>query len=199
MATGTEEAGWSKVSRLGLMVMTISVVSLGVKLVLPPQSAIPPEFVKRQVPAVLPNVAFSDGEGHQQTLADYRGKVVLLNVWATWCPPCRKEVPSLDRLQAQLGGDDFEVIPLSVDRGGAEAVRRFFAANGVRHLAVEVDPSTEAQAALEIPGLPTTILINRQGREVSRFVGAADWDAPDAIAFLRAAIAEKNASANPFE
>lgn len=188
MATGTHAAGWSKLGRFVVMVMAIGVASVGVKLALPPRSTTPPEFTKRQVPAALPDVGFTDGDGRRQTLADFRGKIVLLNVWATWCPPCRKEMPSLDRLQAKLGGDDFEVLPLAVDRGGADAVRRFFAATGVRHLAVEVDPSTEAQAALGIPGLPTTILINRQGREVGRFVGAADWDSPKAIAVVRSAM-----------
>jgi thiol-disulfide isomerase/thioredoxin len=198
MAGMTEKAGWSKLSRLAIIIIAIGVASLGVKFALPPQSTTP-EFTKRQVQPELPNVAFTDGEGHRRTLADYRGKIVLLNVWATWCPPCRKEMPSLDRLQAQLGGDDLEVVPLSVDRGGAEAVRRFFAANGVRHLAVEVDSSTEAQAALGIPGLPTTILIDRQGREVGRFVGAADWDSPKVIAFFRSTIAGKTESANLLE
>lgn len=195
MSRVTEKAGRSNLSRFVVTVMAIVVASLGVRFALPPQSTTTPEFSQRQAQAELPNVAFREGDDHPRTLADFRSKVVLLNVWATWCPPCRKEMPSLDRLQAQLGGDDFEVIPLSVDRGGAEAVRRFFVANGVRHLAVDVDPSTEAQTALGIPGLPTTILIDREGREVGRFVGAADWDSPKVVSLLKSTIAGKTVSA----
>lgn len=195
MAGVTEKAGRSNLSRFVVTAMAIVVVSLGVKLAMPPQSTATPEFIQQQAQAELPNVGFRDGDDHRRTLADYRGKVVLLNVWATWCSPCRKEMPSLDRLQVQLGGEDFEVVALSVDHGGAEVVRRFFVANGVRDLAVHVDPSTEAQTALGILGLPTTILIDRKGYEVGRFVGAAGWDSPRLIAFLKSTIAGKTDSA----
>jgi thiol-disulfide isomerase/thioredoxin len=179
-------ANWT---RLALTIVAIVVASLGIKLALPPQSTVAPTFVERQVPSELPGVAFRDGDGRQRTLADFRGKVVLLNVWATWCPPCRKEMPSLDRLQARLGSDDFEVVALSVDRGGVELVRRFYNANGIQHLAIEVDSSAEAQGELGITGLPTTLLIDRQAREIGRFVGAADWYSSEATAFLMTVIA----------
>jgi thiol-disulfide isomerase/thioredoxin len=178
-------------TRLALTIVAIVVASLGIKLASPPQSTVAPTFAERQVPSELPSVAFRDGDGRQRTLADFRGKVVLLNVWATWCLPCRKEVPSLDRLQARLGSNDFEVVALSVDRGGVEAVRRFYNSNGIQHLAIEVDSSAEAQGELGIAGLPTTLLIDRQTREIGRFVGAGDWDSSEATAFLMTVIAER--------
>ncbi|QRG10014.1 TlpA family protein disulfide reductase (plasmid) [Xanthobacter dioxanivorans] len=94
------------------------VAAVGPALADPPQN-----FVRRETPAPVPELQFADGEGKPRTLGDFRGKVVLLNVWATWCLSCRKEMPTLDRLQAALGGPDFEVVALSVDRGGAEIVR----------------------------------------------------------------------------
>jgi thiol-disulfide isomerase/thioredoxin len=139
----------------------------------------------------VPSLEFADGEGHPHTLADFRGKVVLLNVWATWCLPCRKEMPTLDRLQAALGGDDFEVVPLSIDRGGAERVKKFYAEIVIQHLPIYVDSSRTANSALDAIGLPVTLLIDRQGRELGRMSGAAEWDAPEMIAFLKSIIARK--------
>jgi len=92
-------------------------------------------------PRDLPETRFQDDQGHDLILADFRGRVVLLNVWATWCVPCRKEMPSLDRLQAQLGGKDFLVMALSIDREGVAAVQRFYQEVGVERLAIHVDPS----------------------------------------------------------
>ena len=94
----------------------------------------PENFVLPDTPKPLPEIAFVDGEGKVGALADLRGKVVLLNIWATWCLPCRKEMPTLDRLQAQLGGPDFEVVALSIDRRGVEKARKFYAEIGIQHL-----------------------------------------------------------------
>ena len=91
----------------------------------------PQNFAVFDAPAAVPEISFADGAGQSKTLADYSGKVVLLNVWATWCAPCRKEMPTLDRLQAKLGGPDFEVVALSMDRKGPDAVKKFFAETGV--------------------------------------------------------------------
>lgn len=129
----------------------------------------------------LANVAFQDGDGRRLTLADFKGKVVLLNVWATWCSPCRKEMPTLDRLQGKRGGKDFEVVALSIDRDGPDVVRKFFAETGIRNLALYIDRTMEAQSKLEIIGVPTTILIDRDGREVARHTGVAEWDRPEVI------------------
>jgi len=110
----------------------------------------------------------------------------LLNIWATWCVPCREEMPTLDRLQQKLGGPAFEVVALSIDSKGIPAVRQFFEEIGVRSLAVYVDPSMQAMEKLRIVGVPTTLLIDREGRELWRKSGPAQWDSPDVIQRLRA-------------
>lgn len=134
----------------------------------------------------LPNVRFANGEGKTVTLEDFRGKVVLLNVWATWCPPCRKEMPSLDRLQQQLGGRGFEVVALSVDRGGTPAaIQTFYRETDVRALAVYIDASAQVSGQLGVVGIPTTLLIDGAGREIGRLTGPAEWDSPAAIAAIR--------------
>lgn len=136
----------------------------------------------------LPELRFQDGEGKARSLADFRGKVVLLNIWATWCTPCREEMPALDRLQAKLGGPDFEVVALSIDQQGAQAVRRFYDEVGVKALALYVDPSAQTGFKLATVGLPTTVIVDRAGREVGRRVGPAEWDAPKLVDELRGMI-----------
>ena len=145
----------------------------------------PANFVLHNEARAVPDVRFVDGQGHALTLADFKGKVVLLNVWATWCPPCRKEMPALDHLQATLGGSDFEVVALSVDRAGVEPVRRFYGETGVSQIKVYLDASGKALRTLDAVGLPTTLLLNPEGREVGRLVGPAVWDSPEMVAFLR--------------
>jgi len=114
--------------------------------------------------------------------------VILLNVWATWCVPCRKEMPTLDRLQAKLGGDDFIVIPLSIDRGGAAAVKRFYQEIGIKKLRIYVDSSSHASHGLGVPGVPTTLLIDREGREVARKLGEAEWDGSAMVSLIQQTI-----------
>ena len=146
-------------------------------------AAVPGKFALTPFPKPRPlaAVAFQDGAGRKLALADFKGKVVLLNVWATWCSPCRQEMPTLDRLQSKLGGKDFEVVALSIDRDGPDVVRKFFAEVGVRNLALYIDPSMESQSKLELIGVPTTLLIDREGREVARYTGVAEWDRPEVI------------------
>jgi thiol-disulfide isomerase/thioredoxin len=138
-------------------------------------------FFPYHAPRPVANVRFADAKGRMRDLASFHGKVVLLNIWATWCGPCRQEMPTLDRLQATLGGKDFEVVALSIDRGGQAAVSSFFDETDVRTLAIYVDATTEAQARLGIIGVPTTLLLDRQGREVGRVTGPAQWDSPEVI------------------
>ena len=128
---------------------------------------------------------------HKLNLTNFRGKVVLLNVWATWCVPCREEMPTLDALQAQLGGGDFQVVALSIDQAGFPAVQQFFAEYGITHLKPYLAESLRVAAALAVYGLPTTILIDRNGRELGRRVGPAKWDSSDSIAFFQSIIAKK--------
>ena len=132
----------------------------------------------------LPDVTFADGGGASRSLADWRGKVVLLNLWATWCGPCRVEMPTLDRLQQRLGGDNFEVVALSVDRAGPGVVRRFYEETGIEALRLYIDQSGQALRTLGIIGLPTTLLIGAEGRELGRLVGPAEWDAPEIAALI---------------
>ncbi len=142
-------------------------------------------MILNPTPRILPDIRFDDGEMRAVSLADFRGKVVLLNIWATWCGPCRRELPTLDRLQSQLGGPDFEVVALSIDRTGLEAVREFYREVGVKHLAMYIDRSGRASRDLGVVGLPTTLLIDRAGRELGRLIGPAEWDGPEMVAFVR--------------
>ncbi len=136
-------------------------------------------------PRAVSDLKFIDGNGAPRSLAQFRGKLVLLNVWATWCPPCRREMPTLERLQAELGGPDFEVVALSIDRGGRAAVDSFFDEINVQALKVYVDPTTAVRNDLALTAFPTTLLIDRQGREIGRYTGGANWDSPEVLATLR--------------
>jgi len=138
-----------------------------------------------------PELRFVDGNGKPLSLADFRGKTILLNIWASWCPPCRAEIPALDRLQAKLGGPDFEVIPVSIDQGGSALVlvEEFFREVGVHHLRIYIDPTGQAPSEVGSVGLPTTLLIDRDGKEVGRLIGGAEWDSPEVIAFIERRLA----------
>ena len=149
-----------------------------------PDSVKPLELSVFDRPRDLPEIHFADDQGHQLTLGDFGGRVVLLNIWATWCVPCRKEMPTLDRLQARLGGKDFLVIALSIDREGVAPVKRFYQELGLEKLAIYVDPSGKGSQALAIPGVPTTLLIDRQGREIARKMGPAEWDGQEMISLV---------------
>lgn len=138
----------------------------------------------------VPATRFQDSSGRQLTLADFKGRVVLLNIWATWCSPCRKEMPTLDRLQAALGGPSFEVVALSIDRDGMGIVRSFYDEIHVQSLAVYIDPSADAMQTLSIIGVPTTMLIDASGHEVWRRLGPETWDAPDMVVVVRETIAQ---------
>jgi thiol-disulfide isomerase/thioredoxin len=145
-------------------------------------------FVFRKVPEPLPAFTFQDGTGRERTLAEWRGKVVLLNLWATWCAPCRKEMPALDRLQGELGSDRFEVVAISVDRKGLEGARKFLDETKAGRLALYADPSARLASTLRAVGLPATLLIDAEGREIGRLLGPAEWDSDDAKRLIRAAI-----------
>jgi thiol-disulfide isomerase/thioredoxin len=137
-------------------------------------------------PKPAPDLTFLDAEGNEVRLADFQGEVVVLNLWATWCAPCRREMPSLDRLQAKYGGAGLEVIALSLDRGDVAKVREFFEELEITSLAVYHDPTARAGRELGAPGLPTTVVIDRAGREVGRLLGPAEWDSEEALAVIKA-------------
>jgi thiol-disulfide isomerase/thioredoxin len=142
-------------------------------------------FVVKPSPEALPDVSFVDGIDTVRTIKDFKGKVVLLNLWATWCAPCRKEMPSLDRLQAELGSDKFEVVAVSVDRSGATGARKFLESIGIKKLALYAEPTARLGSTLKAIGMPTTLLIDSEGREVGRLTGPAEWDSEDAKALIR--------------
>jgi thiol-disulfide isomerase/thioredoxin len=142
-------------------------------------------FATHASPATLPPLAFTDADGKPLSLDDFKGKLVLLNLWATWCGPCVEEMPSLDRLQAKLGGGDFAVVALATDRQGKALVEPFLAKLGVKNLVMYLDTTGGVNRALKTRGLPTTLLIDREGKEIGRLEGAASWDSDAAAAFLR--------------
>jgi len=147
-------------------------------------AAAPPGFAFATPPQAVPDESFQSADG-ETSLAAFRGKVVVLNFWATWCAPCVREMPSLDRLQAMLGGGDFAVVALSEDRGGMSLVVRFYEKYGLENLARYLDPLGRVAAALGVVGMPTTVVIDTEGREIGRIVGAAEWDSPAALALIR--------------
>jgi thiol-disulfide isomerase/thioredoxin len=156
----------------------------------------PKNFVFLDRPTPVAAVTFNDTEGRARSLADFRGKLVLLNIWATWCGPCRTEMPTLDRLQANLGGPDFEVVPVSIDRGGLDAIRKFYNEIGIRNLAMYVDTPGNMLRQVRALGLPTTLLIDRAGQEIGRVIGPAEWDAPEIAEFLKPFIANRTVLVN---
>jgi thiol-disulfide isomerase/thioredoxin len=123
-------------------------------------------------------------DGKEVRLSDFRGRVVLLNFWATWCPPCVREMPSLDRLHAELG-QDVDVLAVSEDSGGAEAVTRFLAKTPVRSMTLYLDRQKRLERAFDTRALPTTFIIDQDGRIRARLDGAAEWDSPEMATLLR--------------
>lgn len=148
-------------------------------------------------PRELPDLRFKDGSGKPVSLADFRGRMVLLNLWATWCGPCREEMPTLDRLQAAIGGPDFEVLALSIDRAGIGVVEDFYAEIGITNLARYIDESGKVTQELNALGLPTTLLLDRKGREIARHVGPAEWDTPAMQAFFRQHLSQDSGVSPP--
>lgn len=135
----------------------------------------------------LPDFAFLDAKDQERKLGDWRGKTVLVNFWATWCAPCVKEMPSLDRLQADMGKETFVVLPLSLDGPTRSKVAPFYESAKLGNLGIWFDKGRKVQQALDVSLLPTSILVDPQGREIGRLEGDADWDTQDAIALMKAA------------
>jgi thiol-disulfide isomerase/thioredoxin len=138
-----------------------------------------------------PAVAVTDVGGNMVDLSALRGRIGLINFWATWCIPCVREMPSLDRLQVALGGADFSVMAISIDRGGKATAAPWLEQHGIGSLKAYFDPDSRAAFAFHVSELPVSALIDRQGRIVGRMVGPAEWDAPEAKALIEALIAEK--------
>ncbi|MFY9992344.1 MAG: TlpA disulfide reductase family protein [Rhodoplanes sp.] len=143
-------------------------------------------------PRRLPPLDFKDAAGKPKSLADWRGRTVLLNLWATWCVPCRKEMPALDALQRQLGGPGFEVVAVNIDTRDPEKPKAWLAETGVKDLAYYADPSAkvfqELKAIGKAFGMPTTLVIDPSGCEIAALAGPAEWASGDALAFMKAAL-----------
>ena len=144
-------------------------------------------------PADLAQIAYTDADGAATTIGANGGRVTLVNLWATWCAPCRKEMPALDRLQAELGGETFAVLPINIDAGEAGKPRAFLDSIKTQNLALNTDPDMASFEAMKkrglALGLPVTALIDRQGCLIGHMNGPAEWDSDDAKALIRAAIA----------
>jgi thiol-disulfide isomerase/thioredoxin len=142
----------------------------------------------------LPDLHFKDAGGADKTLADWRGKVVLLNLWATWCVPCRKEMPALAALQQKLGGPDFEVVAVNIDTRNLDKPKAWLDETGVRGLGYYADASAhvfqELKAEGKALGMPTSLLVDRNGCELASLAGPAEWASDDALALVRAAYAQ---------
>jgi len=150
------------------------------------KGAMAPLLAKSQ-PIDLPEFTFVAGDGAGKSLKDFAGKVVLLNIWATWCIPCREEMPALDKLEAKLGGENFAVVAVNIDKGGQEKAAAFLKETGATHLPLYTDPTGKLFATLKVVGMPTTLIVDRGGKEIARLVGPADWASPEAQAVIEAA------------
>lgn len=141
-------------------------------------------------PEAVPDVAFETVDGNSATLADYQGRHVVLNFWATWCAPCRHEMPTLSALQEALGGEDFRVVTIATGRNPPPAMKKFFDDIGVDNLPLHRDPQSALARAMGVFGLPITVLLDPEGREIARLQGDADWNSDSARAIVSAWIGD---------
>jgi thiol-disulfide isomerase/thioredoxin len=135
-------------------------------------------------PVEMKDVALMDAADAPRSMAEYKGKWVVLNFWATWCAPCREEMPSLDRLQAAL--PDIAVVPVATGRNAVPGIEKFYAEAGITRLPVLRDPKSELSRSASVMGLPVTLILNPEGQEVARLIGDAEWDSDSAVAILSA-------------
>jgi thiol-disulfide isomerase/thioredoxin len=189
--------------RLGTAIAATGLAVLVIVAIMGPQSSgakalaaeplpLAEQLVIHPTPRPAPKSGFTDRNGAAHSLIDFRGRFLLINFWATWCLPCVAEMPSLDRLQATLGGTDFTVIPVSQDHQGVSVVAPFYKRLGLTHLELYLDDRMKFARAFEVQYLPTTVLIDRRGQEVARMVGDTEWDSPEAIGILRRFIEQQD-------
>ena len=144
-----------------------------------------PLLAIHKTPESIPEHVFLDGNEEETSLDAYRGRILLVNFWATWCPPCRHEMPALDRLQEALGGPDFAVVAVNLDRNSLKRATEFYELKNIHSLEIHLDPKAEAAGKMRVVNLPTSLLIDRNGREIGRLAGVAEWDSESAIRFFR--------------
>lgn len=152
------------------------------------------KLIFHDTPEAVTNASFQlEDDGGTATLADYAGKHVLVNFWATWCAPCRKEMPMLAELQTEFGGDSFEVVTIAVGRNSPAGIVKFFEETEIDNLPRHTDPKQQLAAQMGVFGLPITVIIDPEGREIARLRGDADWSSDSAKAVI-AALIEADAS-----
>ena len=151
----------------------------------PPRTGWMEQFTVIDNPLPAPRVPLLNGAGSQVFLSDFKGKVVLVNFWATWCAPCVREMPGIDKLQAKLGGKDFTVVAVNEDRGGVARAKPFLEKLGTTNLAIYVDSKMAMMRAFKVRGLPSSFLLDREGRIVGKLEGIAEWDTPEVEDLIR--------------
>ncbi|MCW2306479.1 TlpA family protein disulfide reductase [Rhodobium gokarnense] len=168
------------------LVIVAAILALTLTVALAERLAGPLDRLKTADPRTpVADLVLETGEGGTTRFSDFRGKLLVVNVWATWCAPCRKEMPALARLHGFLEGEDVEVLPVAVDREGVAAAKQFFAANDIAGLPLLAAPAKEVVAAFGEDRLPYTVLIDRKGREFARLVGPAAWDDTEFAILIR--------------
>lgn len=143
------------------------------------------KLVLHETPFTPMASSFADANGAPMTVADLSGKIVVMNFWATWCAPCRAEMPSIDRLAGELGGDDIAVMAVSTDRGDIGRIEKFFEEIEIQNLGIYRDQKSELAREAGAFGLPMTIILDRNGREIARLLGEAEWDSDEAKAIIQ--------------
>lgn len=192
--TAAKTAPWAK--RLAFPAAGLLVTAVAVVLLLnaraerragdsPPTEGQVQAFALAEAPRPAPEAVWHDGAGREVALADFRGRIVMVNFWATWCAPCVRELPSIDRLQTKLAGEDFTVVAINVDAGGADRAAAFAEELQIDALPLNLDPRMVAARAMDVAVMPTTVIYDREGKELGRMEGGAEWDSPEAVALLQ--------------
>ncbi|MBN1204015.1 MAG: TlpA family protein disulfide reductase [Myxococcaceae bacterium] len=161
------------------------------------EAPLPGGITRVTPPRPLPDFRIIDSEGRELGPKELAGRIVVLNLWATWCGPCVHEMPSLERLQTALGSEKLAVIAVSLDREGRRAVERFRASTGLKVLKSYYDPRGRTGEVLGASGLPLTLILNTQGEEIARATGSLDWSSPEVLAYLRGLIDTGNGRPQP--
>jgi len=138
------------------------------------------------------NTTFYDRNGGEVRVSDYKGTPLVINFWATWCPPCVAEMPALDRLKGILNENDIDVLAINEDRDGATMAAKFYEANGITNLDILIDRKMALVTAVEAPGLPTTLLVDADGNEVAAVIGETAWDSPGAVSLVKACLLQSD-------